>query len=132
MNILRYILVLITATGFGFGLEEVISSNVEKDNLVNEDINEDSYRFGFCHSNIDYFLDQMIERLTDEEQIIVQAKIDELLAEYDMTIDQLNSDFNLRYNFMNDLMNFLDESGFDYHYDYTENSDYPNHMGMRR
>lgn len=132
MNILRYALVLLTATGFGFGVEEVISNNIEDEVYLYEENNYDDYAFGYCHNNNELFLEHMLERLTDEEKIIVESKIDELLSKYEITSDQLNSNFDVRYNFMTELMEFLEQSGFDYHHDYNDEYDYGNHMGMRR
>lgn len=132
MNILKFVLVLFTATGFGFGVEELIENNIKEETSLNEEDNYDDDTVGFCHRNDEYFLEHMIERLTDEEAIIVQAKIDELLNEFDVTMEQLNSDFDVRYQFMIELMEFLDENGIDYHYNHYEEDDYGNHMGMHR
>jgi len=78
-----------------------------------------------CHDDRD-FLEHMLEDLTDEELLLVQGKIDELLVEYLITIEELNDDYNVRYDFMNDLMDFLDENEIDY-YNHGGIRDYDDH-----
>lgn len=132
MNIIRFALVLLTATGLGFGVEEVISSNIEEEVYLNVEDNYDDFAVGFCHNNDSYFLEHMLEGLTEEEQVIVQTKMDELLNKYDITIDQLNDDFDLRYSFMIEFMELLDETGINYHNYYNDENNFGNRMGMHR
>ena len=111
MNILKIGLVLMTGLGFGFGVEKLAGADV----LPND--SETYYGHmeeGYCHSDGD-FLDHMLEDLTDEELILVQAKIDELLLTYSITLEELNDDFEVRDDFMNDLMVFLDDNNIEYH-----------------
>lgn len=132
MNVIKIILVLFTATGLGFGVEEVISSNTEENVYLNEENNYDDRTIGFCHGNDTYFFEHMLEGLTDEEQLVIQTKIDELLIKYNISINQLNDDINIRYDFMIEFMEYLDESGIDYHNHYYDENEYGNHMGMHR
>jgi hypothetical protein len=132
MNVFKIVLVLFTATGLGFGVDEVLNSNAEENVYLNAENNYDDYAIGLCHGNDAYFFDHMLEGLTDEEQLVVQTKIDELLIKYDISISHLNDDINLRYDFMIEFMEYLDESGIDYHNYYYDEDDYGNHMGMHR
>jgi hypothetical protein len=137
MNIFKFALVLLAATGLGFSAEEIISSDIDVGVYLNEENDYYDFAIGFCHSNDDYFLEHMLKDLTEEEQEIVQSKIDELLIKYDVSISDLNSDFEIRYYFMIDLMEFLYDSEIEYHYhdnhhNDNEEDDYGNHMGIHR
>ena len=77
----------------------------------------------------------MLEDLTDEELILVQGKIDELLVTYSITLEELNDDYDVRYDFMNDLMNFLEENEIDFHnyggyHNHDEEDGWHGGMGM--
>ena len=78
------------------------------------------------------FLTHMLEGLSEEDRILVEEKIEELLLEQGLTIEDLDNHEN-RYLIMDDLMIFMEENELihDYHYD-----DFPHHggrhHGMRR
>ena len=117
MNIIKIGLVLLTGAGFGLGLEQLSNTNITSNNNdygnhMYED--EDRYNNGFCHNN-DVFLDHMLDNLNDEEKVLVQEKIDELLVEYDIDLEDLNDNYDLRHDFMYDLMEFLEENEIYYH-----------------
>jgi hypothetical protein len=119
MNIFKIGLVLFTGAGFGFGVEKLADTEMfPNDNDGYGHMEEEGYyghmSDGGCHGDGD-FLEHMLEDLTDEELILVQAKIDELLVTYSITLEELNDDYDVRYDFMNDLMDFLEENDIDYH-----------------
>jgi hypothetical protein len=130
MNIIKIGLVLLTGLGFGFGVDKVADTEI----FPNDN---DGYYWHMeegCHGDGD-FLEHMLDDLSDEELVLVQGKIDELLVEYAVTLEELNDDYDVRYDFMNDLMDFLDENGIDYHnhdgyHDHDEEDGWHGGMGM--
>ena len=78
-------------------------------------------------------LEHMLENLTEEELVLVQGKIDALLVEESISLEDLNYDFDVRYNFMTDLMDFLEENEIEFHtrrgYHYDDEDNW--HGGMR-
>jgi len=118
MNIFKIGMVLLTGAGFGFGVDKLADTEMfENDNNeYYEHMNEGYYGHmgGGCHGDGE-FLEHMLEDLSDEDLILVQAKIDELLVKYEISIEELDDDYEIRYDFMNDLMNFLDDNDIDYH-----------------
>jgi hypothetical protein len=137
MNIFKLIMVALTATGLGFGVDEVIKSDIEEKAFINEQSSYEDFTPGYCHRNDEYFLEHMLDQLTVEEQVAVQSKIDELLIKYDISFDDLNYDFDEIHNFMLELMDFFNENGINYQYhgnhnDNNEEFEYGHHMGMHR
>lgn len=126
MNIFKLGLLLISSIGFGYGIEQVVTSG--------QTPNTDGYNYDYMENhcfNGELFLDHMLEDLSEEDQLIVQAKIDELLAFYDVTLEELYENYEIRYDFMNDLMTFLDENEIDYHHNYYDDEDgWHTGMGM--
>lgn len=132
MNIFKIGLALLTGLGFGFGVDKVADTEM----FPNPNDNEGYYWHmeESCHGDGD-FLEHMLDDLSDEELVLVQGKIDELLVEYAVTLEELNDDYDVRYDFMNDLMDFLDENGIDYHnhdsyHNHDEEDGWHGGMGM--
>jgi len=129
MNILKLGLLLITGAGFGFGIDKLADTEI----LPNDDQQYYGHMVGeSCHGDDELF-EHLLENLSEEEIVLVQGKIDELLLKYDVTLDSLDDDFDTRFDFMDDLMVFLDENEIDYHNhgyynDYDEN--WGHGMGM--
>ena len=128
MTLFKIGLVLLTGAGFGLGIDKLSNTDIMPDNQ------EDYYghmEYTGCHQDDDFLL-HMLDNLSEEDAIIVNAKIDELLVTYDTTLDDLENNFDLRYNFMNDLMTFLFENDIEYHYRYHDDIDEDNgwHGGM--
>ena len=140
MYILKIGLVLLTGAGFGFGVDKLSNTDMfTNDNdgyygHMTEEYGYDGHMGGYgCHDDGELF-EHMLEDLTDEELILVQGKIDELLVTYSITLEELNDDYDVRYDFMNDLMDFLEENEIDFHnfggyHDYDEEDSW--HGGMR-
>ncbi len=129
MNILKIGLILLSGAGLSFGVDKLADTEMLPSN-------NDYYYMeeGYCHGDSD-FLEHMLEDLSDEELLLVQGKIDELLVEYSITLEELNDDYNVRYDFMNDLMDFINENDIDYHsyrgyHDYNGEDDWRGGMGM--
>lgn len=131
MNIIKIGLVLLTGAGFGFGVDKLADTEV----LAND--NDVYYghmgEYG-CHEDGELF-EHMLEDLTDEELLLVQGKIDELLVTYSITLEELNDDFDVRYDFMNDLMEFLEINEINYYnhrgyHDYDDEDGWRGGMGM--
>lgn len=122
MNVIKIGLVILTGFGFGFGIDQVVEP-LEPNNQYQ------SFNRGYCH-NEEEFLEHLFDGLTEEETIIIEAKIDELLLTYDVTIEELLEDYEVRREFMMDLMDFLEENDID---DYYGGMHGPNqgHHGMR-
>jgi hypothetical protein len=131
MNVFKIGLALLTMAGFSFGVDKLVKANTLPDDREEHYEHMDE---GFCHGNGD-FLEHMLTNLTEEETVLVENKIDDLLLEYNTTLEELEDDLDVRYDFMLDLMNFLDENGIDYHNHDTEehyhdDDDHHNGMGM--
>jgi hypothetical protein len=129
MNIIKIGLVLLTGAGFGFGVDKLADTEMfPKDYDGYGHMEDDGYyghMGGGCHGDGD-FLEHMLDELSDEELLLVQGKIDELLIEYSITLEELNDDYEVRYDFMNDLMDFLEENEIDYH-NHGGNHDHDDH-----
>jgi hypothetical protein len=126
---LRIGLVLLAGAGLGFGADRIGDTQMfsnDGDGYY-EYMDEDSYyghmggdsyyghmRGEYRHNDGD-FLEHMLEDLTVEEQGLVQEKVDQLLIDYAITLEELYDNYDVRYEFMNDLMEFLDLNGIDYH-----------------
>lgn len=124
MNIVKIGLALVTGLGFGFGVEKITETDITSNDQPDyEEYNDTSYQN--CHDE-ENFLDHMLDRLSDEERIIVQAKIDDLLQEYNVTIEDLFRDYDIRYNFMTDLMEFLEDNDIEY---YRQRGHHNHHYG---
>mgnify|MGYP000188309769 FL=1 len=111
MNILKIGLILLTGAGFGFGVDKLAGIEASPNTT-------DTY-YGhmdesYCHGDGD-FLEHMLEDLSAEDLVLVQAKIDGLLIQYDVTLDELYDNYEVRYDFMNDLMIFLEDNQIDFH-----------------
>lgn len=133
MNILKLGFVLMTAVGFGFGVDKINDNN---DIGVNENDETDYYNSintSYCHSNEEYFGEHMFEYFNEENQAIVHVKIDELLLKYDISIEELEENYDTRHLFMAELMEFLEDNDLDYHYhnhyEYNDENNY-RHGGM--
>lgn len=118
MNMIKIGFVLLTGASFGFGVDKLVDS---KTILVDFDRYEhmekgyyDHMNEEVCHENGD-FLVSVLENLSDEELLLVQGKMNELLIEYSMTIEELNDFFYLRHDFMNEFMDFLDKNEIYFH-----------------
>lgn len=128
MNIIKIGLVLLTGAGFGFGADKLTDTEM----FPNDSNGYYGHMEEGCYGDED-FLEHMLENLSDEELLLVQGKIDELLAEYSVTLEELGYDYDVRYNFMNDLMDFLDENEIDYHShggNHYHDDEYYWHSGM--
>jgi hypothetical protein len=138
MNIFKIGLVLLTGAGFGFGVDKLADTEIFPNDNDGYGHMEDGY-YGHmgeegCHGDGD-ILEHMLDDLSDEELVLVQGKIDELLVEYAITLEELNDDYDVRYDFMNDLMDFLEENEIDYHnhggyHDHDEEDGWHDGMGM--
>ncbi|MEC9485841.1 MAG: hypothetical protein UMR38_08270 [Candidatus Izemoplasma sp.] len=134
MNLVKIMLVLFTGAGFGFGIDQINHTETDPINEETRSIYEEE---SYCHRFSDEsFLDHMLEGLTEEEQTLVNAKIDELLVSYDTTLEALYDDFELRHDFMFDLMTYLEDNNIDYHYgesyhDRYNDDDWHHHRRMR-
>ena len=150
MYILKMGLILLTGAGFGFGVDKLANTQIapndndgyyghmdEEDGYYGHMTEEDGY-YGHmggygCHGDGELF-EHMLEDLSDEELLLVQGKIDELLVTYSITLEELNDDYDVRFNFMIDLMDFLEENEIDFHsqggYHYDDEDDWHGGMGM--
>jgi hypothetical protein len=130
MNLIKIGLVLITGAGFGFGVDKLADTEV----FTTSEENFYEHMEEGCHSDVD-FIEHMLDDLSEEDLALVQAKIDELLVDYDITLEELYDDYEVRYDFMNDLMDFLEENEIEYHYhggyhDHHDDEDDDWHGGM--
>lgn len=132
MNILKIGMVLLFGTGLGFGVDKLIESDIEA--IDTEEYREDYYGHmngGYCHQDGEFF-EHMLEDLNDEDFDLVSQKIDEMLLDYNITYEDLFDDYEIRHDFMTELMEFLDANNIDYH-NHNYYDEYPNHhngMGM--
>ncbi|XMB71463.1 hypothetical protein RJI07_04925 [Mycoplasmatota bacterium WC30] len=131
MNVLRIGLVLLTGVGFSFGVDRLVDSEA----LPNDRESHYTYNYeGNCHGDND-FLEHMLDDLSNEELLLVQEKIDSLLVKYSITLEELYDDYGVRYDFMSELMDFLDENYIDYHNheefdDHFDENEWHGGMGM--
>ncbi len=131
MYIIKIGLVLLTGAGFGLGIDKLADTDILQNDGDNYYEHMDE---GFCHDNGD-FLTHMLADLTAEEQVLVQEKIDQLLVEYTITLEELNDDYDVRYDFMTDLIEFLELNEIDYHNNegfdhHDDDDDWHGGMGM--
>lgn len=134
MNIIKIGLVLLTGAGFGVGFDKIADSEIlpiNQDTPYGHMFVDDEYgETVFCHGDED-IIEHMLYNLSEEDQLLVQAKIDDLLIEYSISIEDLNNDYDLRFDFMNDVMEFLEENDIDYHHRYyNDDEDWHHGMGM--
>lgn len=118
MNVFRIGFILLTLTGVGIGVDK-INDPLEDTTVIQAEEQTYSYMSpGYCHNNDNdgYFLEHMLDSLSEEEYILVQSKVDELLIKYDISIDDLFNDYQTRYDFMLELMEFIDGNDIKYHY----------------
>lgn len=126
MNILRIALVLLTGLGFSFGFDKLADPPMYQEEYEN---NYGHMGTSGCYRD-DEFLDHMIELLSEEEALLVQNKIEELLVKYDITLEELEDNYEIRYDFMDELMDFFVESDINVHNHFESNYNYQGHMGM--
>lgn len=134
MNIFKIGLILLTGVGYGFGVDKLADTEIFP--IDNEGYGHmgEYGNYGYidgqdCHGDSD-FIEHMLDDLSAETVLLVQAKIDELLVEYSITFEELNDDYDVRYNFMNDLMDFFDENGINYHNFHHDEDGWYGGMGM--
>ncbi|PAT01319.1 hypothetical protein CI105_07005 [Candidatus Izimaplasma bacterium ZiA1] len=124
MNVLKYLLVVVSGAGFSLGVDKLVEADVNVDNYQYEDGYNYQGGYGHCFED-ELFLDHMLSNLSPEDKILVDAKISDLSMTYNTTIEDVIRDYDLHYAFMNDLMNYMDESNIDYHnheYDDQQNN----------
>lgn len=126
MNILKAVLVLVSGLGLGFGVDQITETKVEPDLTAENEFYNGHMSSGYCHGE-EFSFDHMLVDLSEEDQLLVQTKIDDLLLEMNISLEDLENDYEVRYEFMSELMLFLDESGISYH-NHGNYGDY-NHMG---
>ncbi len=115
MNIFKFGLVLLTGAGFGFGVDKI----VDPDFAPIDGYEEYEGRFGhmgegYCDEDGE-FLEHFLDELSDEDALIVNAKIEELYLTYDTNYLALQADYELRYEFMTELMDFMEDSGIEFY-----------------
>lgn len=108
MNIFRVFMALLATAGIGLGVDKMIDS----DRFPTEDTNY-YYNQGLCHGE-EEFLEHMLVDLSEEDLVLVNAKIDELLLKYDITLEELLENFEVRYEFMHELMDFYEDQNIEY------------------
>ncbi|MGS0972258.1 MAG: hypothetical protein ACVCEJ_03310 [Candidatus Izemoplasmataceae bacterium] len=123
-------LTLLLGASFGLGLNQVRQSEIFH---TDTEFYEENSETGYCHNEGEVFT-HMLDNLSEEERLIVEEKIDELLIKYDVSLEELYNNRDIHYDFMDELMTFLDEEGIDYHYnnhydDYEGPQHYGGHMG---
>lgn len=111
MNIIKIGFVLLTGAGLGFGVDKLAENGAIPSE---QETYYDHFQEGYCHGETNFF-EHMLEDLSEEDAILVQTKIDELLIAYEITLEELNDDYEIRYAFMSELMDFLEENEIDYY-----------------
>lgn len=125
MNIFKMGLVLLTGLGFGFGVDQIAETKED------EVISEDYYIYNMpCHGN-GYVFEHMLDTLTEEDRILVEAKLEELLLEYETTLELLEDDYQLRFIIMNELLDYMSENNIDFNHYNTDDDDGFRHHHMR-
>lgn len=102
MNLLKVALVLLFSGGFGFGVTQIIEE---------EPWNPDEH-LGYCHGE-DWDFDHVLDGLSEEEVDLVDARIDQLLLEYGVTMEELGDNHDLRHDFMSELFELLEQDGIE-------------------
>ena len=109
MSMIKIGFVILTGALFGFGVDRINDSEAFRDSSYGYYMHD-----GYCAEEGE-FLGHMLENLTTEERILVENKVEELLATYNTTLEDLYQDSELRHDFMSDLMDFLDDNNIDIH-----------------
>ena len=124
MTTIKFIALTILGLGLGFGASQVIADNNTNPFSTDPD-NDLPYGIG-CHYDEDaFFMGHYIEQFSDEDQLLIEAYIDTLLIEYDVTLEELYEDFDLRHEFMEDVYNYIEEQGLEPEDEYRHG----HHMG---
>lgn len=103
MSILKIVLVLITGVALGIGVDQMLTAD-----STDETVNDYSYG-AYCHDNEDFTL-YMIESLNDDDRVLVETEIERILDALDTNSETVFDDFELRHEFMAQLMVFFDEN----------------------
>lgn len=129
MNLVKLGLILLIGVGFGVGLSNrdvtALFYNGSEDyhtthhNWENKSGDYYGHMGGYSMMDDDYgryfnekeFIEHMLKDLSKEERLLVDSKIDELLTKYQMTLE----DDDYLYDFMDELMDFLEENEINYH-----------------
>lgn len=113
MNTLKFIAITILGLGLGFGASQVLADTNDVPFDTNPGSTEDTdYGFG-CHMDEGEFMEYYIDQFSEEDQAIIEAYIDTLLIEYNVTIEELFDDYELRHELMDEILTFIDEQGLE-------------------
>lgn len=130
MTFLKIGLTLLFGASFTFGVDQAIKQEDFPGWMHNEEVYEEDYNqeVGFCHGyNQDFFF-HMLEDLSPEDQAIVTAKLDELLEEKGISLEAFEENPHDYPELMYDLMDYLEEEGFDFFH--SEDNFHHRGMGM--
>lgn len=108
MNVFKLIIVAISGLGIGFTTTQVINNDTSTDTENDIPLNG---TYG-CHF-YDDFIDREWSMYSEEDQLLINGFVDQYLTEQEITWDELFDDFDLRYEFMDALHDFLYEQNIE-------------------
>lgn len=119
MILFRLGLLFIIGSGLGFGINQFT------ENTVNNNFEQ-----GHCYQE-DFNFNDMIISLSEEDQMLIEEKLNELLLEYGITIEDFNSNIEIRRNVMFNLVNFMMENDIDFSFGSNQEFDGDNYWPGR-
>ena len=112
MNIIKLGIAFLTMFGVSYGVDHISTNRQEP--IIQNTANH-------CESN--ELFGHMLQDLSVEDRLLVEAKINELLITYETSEEELLNNFDLRHEFMEELMVFFQDNDFNFEDQHT-------HMGM--
>ncbi|MCF7925354.1 MAG: hypothetical protein K9L26_02370 [Candidatus Izimaplasma sp.] len=119
MNILKITFIAIVGMLVGYTATQFISQA----DTASHDDTENTY----CHQD-GYDFDHFLERFSEADQVIILAERDRLLTVYEVTLEDLETDYDMRHQLMEDLWDFIDDQAIEFEDTYA----YPRHGHMWR
>ncbi|QVK19066.1 hypothetical protein KHQ81_05010 [Mycoplasmatota bacterium] len=128
MNLYKLGLILLLSVGFGFGLsyldaKALFNNGYNAYHTNHHNWNNESGDYSSHMSNLsmmdrdfDQFIEHMLDNLSIEERLLVEAKIDELLTEYQITLEEISKNDEVMFNFLDNMMGFFQKEEIDHHY----------------
>ena len=123
MNIFKIGLVFLSGIGLLFGANQI----TERINHTEEVPYASEGEYGYCHHELYDDELPMLDNLSEEDRLLVEAKLDELLELEEITEEDFYNDRYQFHEIMEKLMDFIYDNNIEF-----EETYYHGHMGRRR
>lgn len=111
MNVLKLFLIAVSGLGVGFTTTQVIGHEEVGPINQEQEAQEEYYGYG-CHRyryGFDYFLDNFLSHYSEDNQALILAYAEQWLLEQEVTLEEVEEEFELRHDFMYALHEFVEE-----------------------